>query len=185
MRIISGFKKGKKLLLPDSNITRPLKDNVKENIFNILLHTNGLKINFKNIKVIDFFSGSGSFGIECLSRGAQNVIFIENNAKIQNTLFRNLSNSFNKEKYEILKEDFFRIDKFNLVKKIKPEILFFDPPYNIENFDMIYSFINSLNKIYKKLIIVHIHKSKFLFFKNYKYNVEKIYGTSKIIFLKS
>jgi len=185
MRIISGFKKGKKLLLPDSDITRPLKDNVKENIFNILLHTNDLKINFDDIKVIDFFSGSGSFGIECLSRGAQNVIFIESNGTVQNTLFRNLSNSFNKEKYQIIKEDFFRIDKVNLIKQIKPEILFFDPPYNIGNFDIIYNFINSLNKIYKKLIIIHVHKTKFLFFKNYRYNIEKIYGSSKIIFLKS
>lgn len=103
MRIISGSKKGKKILLPDPKITRPLKDNVKENIFNILLHSDKLKINFKDIKVIDFFSGSGSFGLECISRGALSIKFIENSPQIVNTLFRNLSNNFDKNKFEIIK----------------------------------------------------------------------------------
>ena len=85
MRIISGTKKGKKILLPDPEITRPLKDNVKENIFNILLHNRVFKINFENSKVIDFFSGSGSFGLECISRGAKSVKFIENNSQTANT----------------------------------------------------------------------------------------------------
>ena len=94
MRIISGIKKGKKILLPDASITRPLKDNVKENIFNILTHNKQFKIIFENINVIDFFSGSGSFGIECLSRNAKKAYFVENNTKTQNTLYRNLSNNF-------------------------------------------------------------------------------------------
>ena len=64
MRIISGVKKGKKILLPDPSITRPLKDNVKENIFNILLHSSKFQINFENTKVIDFFSGSGTTALE-------------------------------------------------------------------------------------------------------------------------
>ena len=85
MRIISGIKKGKKILLPDQTITRPLKDNVKENIFNILLHSRNFQINFENTKVIDFFSGSGSFGLECISRGSKKVKFIENN--FQNTKY--------------------------------------------------------------------------------------------------
>lgn len=55
MRIISGIKKGKKLIIPDQNITRPLRDSVKENIFNILKHSKNFRIEFDNIKVIDFF----------------------------------------------------------------------------------------------------------------------------------
>ena len=78
MRIISGSKKGKKILLPDPKITRPLRDSVKENIFNILLHSRNFRTQFNNIKVVDFFSGSGSFGLECLSRGSKNVYFFEN-----------------------------------------------------------------------------------------------------------
>ena len=73
MRIISGIKKGKKLSLPDPKYTRPLRDQVKENIFNILIHQKKFETEILNSIVVDFFSGSGSFGIECLSRQSKKV----------------------------------------------------------------------------------------------------------------
>ena len=78
MRIISGELKGKKLLEPLDKSTRPLKDIVRESIFNILDHSNKISIKMNDAKVLDLFSGTGSFGIECLSRGSDNVIFFEN-----------------------------------------------------------------------------------------------------------
>ena len=78
MRIISGFLKGKKLLEPKDLKTRPLKDLTKESIFNILKHSNKFEINLDGANILDLFSGVGSFGIECLSRGAKNVVFVEN-----------------------------------------------------------------------------------------------------------
>ena len=78
MRVIGGYLKGKKLYQPMDLKTRPLKDIVKESIFNILTHSKDNKINFNNANILDLFSGSGSFGIECLSRGAQIVYFFEN-----------------------------------------------------------------------------------------------------------
>ena len=77
MRIIGGKLKNKKINFPKNIKTRPLKDNVRENIFNILLHSNIVDINFESVNVLDLYAGSGSFGIECLSRGASNVIFVE------------------------------------------------------------------------------------------------------------
>ena len=76
MRIISGSFKGKKILEPKDKKTRPLKDLTKESIFNIIMHSNKFKINFANSYILDLFSGVGSFGIECLSRGVKKVIFI-------------------------------------------------------------------------------------------------------------
>ena len=78
MRIISGDLKGKKLLTPLDKSTRPLKDIVIESIFNILEHSNKVSKKITNSKVLDLFSGTGSFGIECLSRGSDNVFFFEN-----------------------------------------------------------------------------------------------------------
>ena len=75
MRIISGKYKGKKILFPDKSITRPLRDRVKESIFNILQHSNKIQFEFKNSIVLDLFSGSGSFGLECLSRDAKKIFF--------------------------------------------------------------------------------------------------------------
>ena len=78
MRIISGYSKGKKIDHSSNKFTRPLKDITKESIFNILQHSNLINFTFEKSKVLDLFSGVGSFGLECLSRGASNVIFCEN-----------------------------------------------------------------------------------------------------------
>ena len=67
MRIISGSSKGKKLIMAKDKITRPLKDMAKESIFNILTHANYINFHLRNSKVLDLFSGIGSFGLECQS----------------------------------------------------------------------------------------------------------------------
>ena len=69
MRIIGGNFRGKKLFLPKDKNTRPLKDIVKESIFNLMQHSKKINLNIENSSVLDLFSGSGSFGIECISRG--------------------------------------------------------------------------------------------------------------------
>ena len=78
MRIIAGEYKGRKIFEPLDKETRPLKDLTKESIFNILEHSKDTKINLTNSLVVDLFAGTGSFGLECISRGAAKVYFIEN-----------------------------------------------------------------------------------------------------------
>ena len=86
MRIISGKLKGKSIVYIKSKITRPLKDSVRENIFNIISHSNLLNINLNKSNILDLYSGVGSFGIECLSRGADEVIFVEKDKNAANTI---------------------------------------------------------------------------------------------------
>ena len=74
MRIISGNCKGKKILEPKDLNTRPLKDLTKESIFNIIVHSNKFNIKLENSNILDLFSGVGSFGLECLSRGSANLL---------------------------------------------------------------------------------------------------------------
>ena len=71
MRIISGIAKGKKILTPVDKKTRPLRDMVRESIFNILNHSDLLKFKLDKCTVLDLFSGVGSFGLEAISRGAK------------------------------------------------------------------------------------------------------------------
>ena len=77
MRIISGIAKGKKLLTPTDKKTRPLKDMVREAIFNIIKHSNLIDLEIDQCKILDLFSGVGSFGLEAISRGAKEVVFFE------------------------------------------------------------------------------------------------------------
>ena len=66
MRIISGILKGKKLSFLNLPNTRPLKDIVKESIFNVIAHSNLIQIKIQDSEILDMYSGIGSFGIECI-----------------------------------------------------------------------------------------------------------------------
>ena len=108
MRVISGLFKGKKILEPKDLKTRPLKDLTKESIFNIIVHSNKFTNQLFNSNVLDIFSGVGSFGVECLSRGAKKVIFIENYVEALKILKKNLLNLKSSINYEIIEDDIYK-----------------------------------------------------------------------------
>ena len=100
MRIIGGNFKGKKISLPKDDKTRPLRDLVKESIFNLIEHSNKFDCSIKNSIILDLFSGTGSFGLECISRDAQKVIFVENYEEALHVLKKNtltISSSLNQK----------------------------------------------------------------------------------------
>ena len=116
MRIISGYLKGKKLVQPSDKTTRPLKDIVKEGVFNIVAHSNKFSVDLKNSKILDLFSGVGSFGLECLSRGADHVTFVENYSKTQKILEQNIQNFKLKDKSEVITTDIYTDNFFRQIK---------------------------------------------------------------------
>ena len=87
MRIISGSKKSITIRAPKDLPSRPTTDKVKESLFNILI--NRFKID--EVKVLDLFAGSGSLGIEALSRGAKSCIFIDKSSKAIKTVEENIN----------------------------------------------------------------------------------------------
>ena len=122
MRIISGNFKGKKILKPKNLITRPLKDLTKESIFNIINHSNKFSIDLQKSTVLDLFSGIGSFGIECLSRGAKHVTFVDNYSGVTEVLKKNLNSLSNINNYEILERDIIQdLQLINFKKKFRDE----------------------------------------------------------------
>ena len=184
MRIISGIFKGRKILEPINQNTRPLKDLTKESIFNIILHSNKLKVNLLNSNVLDLFSGVGSFGIECLSRGAKKVIFYENYRGVIPILKKNLLGLKDLNNYEIFEKNIYD-ENVSLNSNIMFDIIFLDPPYKDKNLDIIFKKINK-SKILSNngIIILHRHKSeKKKIPHKFKILEEKKYGISKIMFL--
>ena len=92
MRIISGALKGRTINFLKNANTRPLKDAVKENIFNIIEHSSLINVKVLKSDILDLYSGIGSFGIECISRGASKVTFVEKNITAVSVLKENLIN---------------------------------------------------------------------------------------------
>ena len=186
MRIISGNFKGKKINEPKDNKTRPLKDLTKESIFNTITHSNKFNCKIENSNILDLFSGVGSFGIECLSRGAKKVVFIENYSKVLPILKKNLNQLNLLQNYEIIEEDIYKENSLlNLIYKF--DIIFLDPPYKDKNLYKLFEKIITLKILNKNgIIIIHRHKSeKDVFPPKLKIVEEKKYGISKIIFLNS
>ena len=145
MRIISGDLKGKSINFIKNSKTRPLKDSVKENIFNVITHSKIVNINFKKSQILDLYSGVGSFGIECLSRGAKKVTFVENDKTAVKILRDNLINLSVLNKTDVHNGDVEQILSQNLKKNL---IYFFDPPFLDKSFPNLH-IIKKL-KMYKR-----------------------------------
>ena len=186
MRIISGSFKGKKIIEPKDKKTRPLKDLTKESIFNIIRHSNKFKINFANSYVLDLFSGVGSFGIECLSRGVKKVTFIENYQGVIPLLKKNLLGLKTIQNYEIIEKDIYNENIF-LELNNEFNIIFLDPPYKDKNLSTILkNIIANKNLAENGIIVIHRHKKEDdLLPNNLKIIEMKIYGLSKITFLSN
>ena len=184
MRIISGTFRGKKILEPKDIKTRPLKDLTKESIFNILNHSNKFKIDLENSNILDLFSGVGSFGIECLSRGAKYVVFAEKYNGVLPVLKKNLQSLKSIENYEILEKDIYNISFLKSLDK-KFDIVFMDPPYKDKDINLLLDNINNQKILNENgILIIHRHKDeKDLIPNKLKIIEEKKYGLSKIIFL--
>tara|TARA_B110000858_G_scaffold191977_1_gene242002 strand:- start:469 stop:1029 length:561 start_codon:yes stop_codon:yes gene_type:complete len=182
MRIISGKLKGKSINFLKNSVTRPLKDSVKENIFNVLSHSNLIDAKIENANILDLYSGVGSFGLECISRGAKKVKFIDQDKQALETLKENLIQLSIINKAEFINDHIENI----LIKnnKEKYDIFFFDPPFSDKTFLTNLNLIK-IKKIYKNKHIIIIHREK-----NSKDElnglinilITKQYGRSKIIF---
>ena len=183
MRIISGNFKGKKILEPRDDNTRPLKDLTKESIFNIILHSNKFNIELENSNVLDLFSGVGSFGLECLSRNSSFLTFVENYKEVLTILKKNILNLNYQNRSLIIEKNIFENFNFRSLER-KFDIIFMDPPYKEKNLSILLDKINDANLLKSEgIVIIHRHKSeKDEFPIEFKILEEKTYGISKVIF---
>ena len=186
MRIIGGSFKGIKIFEAFDKNTRPLKDLVKESILNILEYSKDSKINLNNSLVLDLFSGTGSFGLECISRGAAKVYFFENYDQSIEILHKNIIKLKCENKARVFNKDAFTFIENEELKNEKLDLIFLDPPYKEENVKINLENIAKF-KLLKEtgLIVLHRHKKSKDDISN-KFTIKRSvrYGISKIIFLK-
>ena len=137
IKIIAGNLKGRKLVTinrSNSNLVRPTQAIVRKSIMDSIR-------SFSDKKVLDLFSGVGTLGIEAMSRGAQEVTFVDNNYKIINILKKNI------EKCHLINNS--RVIKSDVIGYLENEeqlydIIFADPPYNSYTFKDIFPKISTL-----------------------------------------
>jgi len=176
MKVIAGIYKGRNIDTIKDTATRPMMGIAREGIFN------ALQFSFENAEVLDLFAGSGSMGIEALSRGAKYVTFIDNSPDCIKQINKNLQEY--KNDYSVLK-----LDVSNYINEVasKYDIIFYDPPFEYLTED-INEDINEIGKNLNKdaFIVIHRHSnsSSIVLPNDVELYKEKNYGQSKILILR-
>ena len=176
MRIIAGKFKGLNIKTINDSTTRPMMSRAREGIFN------SLQSDFNDALVLDLFAGSGSLGIEALSRGASFVTFIDSSLNCKKTIDKNLFGI--DQNFTVLA---ISVHDYITQSEKKFDIIFYDPPFSflVNEINSDLNIIQNLMTKNSKLII-HRHKSseQFVYPEGLELYKEKKYGQSNITILK-
>ena len=155
MRIINGKFKARRIDVPHNITARPTTDFAKEGLFNLLNN----QIDFEGIDVLDLFAGTGSIGFEFISREARSVICVEQNDR-HTTFIRKTCQLLKIDNFTLIRGDVF---KFVSSTKIKFDVIFADPPYDLERLEEMPALIfkNELLKPDGLFVLEHSIKNKF------------------------
>ena len=177
MRVIAGTAKGTKLAAPTTGV-RPTSDRVKEAIFSILGPMEGLE-------VIDGYAGSGSLGIEALSRGAESCVFIERNKRSREQIVANLVRAHLSKQATIVPKDVVRY--FMSTSSGKADIILLDPPYDAPSVEINDTMRACLNvaKVGARIILECSKRREIDAGKGLVQLDERIYGDTKVLILGS
>lgn len=153
MRIISGTARGRKLFSPRNYDIRPTSDRAREALFSIIGNS------IYDSQVIDFFAGTGAFGVEALSRGAQNCIFVDSARQALETVHRNIGllPSELQGSTKIIKHDLSKSLPLHHLEALAPQgldILFADPPYSKGLGEKCLKFIDNSHLFHQNSIII-------------------------------
>ena len=130
MRVITGSARGRRLKTPEDYDIRPTTDNVKESVFNII------QIDIEGRKVLDLFAGTGQLGIECLSRGAQSAVFVDQSKEAVKIIKENLKSCG-------MTAPVFQQDAAGFLRGCgKFDLIFIDPPYDSDMYESTLKIIN-------------------------------------------
>ncbi len=179
MRVIAGTARSLPLKTPEGPDTRPTTDRIKETLFNIL------QPYLSNCIFLDLFSGSGSIGIEALSRGARHAYFVENNPKAFACIQHNVKFTKFEEQTTLLKQDV--LGALTAIHEKEADVIFMDPPYAAGYEERVLKVLREMSYVTEDtLIVVEAALDRdFSFAEELGYIVrrEKNYKTNKHVFL--
>ena len=175
MRVIAGQAKGTRLTEFKDSPVRPTLDQVKETLFNILGY------NLSGEYFLDLFGGSGAIGIEALSRGAEKVIWVENNHQSQKLIYANLEkcrfwnggNESSYTKWKLLKMD--ALQAVSVLEKscLTFDFVYIDPPFAKNLYNECLNVLSGSQLLKASTLVVVEH--------NKKNSLEKIYGKLSLV----
>lgn len=140
IHIVGGEQKGRKIVVPQGCNVRPIQGVVRKALFEIL------RDDLPGSIVYDIFAGSGSLGLEALSRGARQVYFFESNLQVCRVLQRNIALCGYEGRAQVVRWDFWQARRFPVTLE-RPDIVFLDPPF-------VYDISRVLEKLYNFRVVI-------------------------------
>lgn len=180
MRVIAGQFKGRRLYSVDDQRVRPATDRVKETIFNVL----AMRLDFAGAIVLDLFAGTGSLGIEALSRGAHRAVFVETSRSVIHIIERNLKALSAESRSSVV-----RLDAIEYIKNTTEQfdLVFADPPYAYGLTDRLPALIYEHDIVGSGgfLLIEHRNTLSFPTSSAYRLSLRKQFGSTVVSFFQS
>ncbi len=160
MRVIAGKFRGRPLRSLSGTDIRPTSDRLRETLFNVL--TAGNPAALEGTVWLDLFAGTGAVGIEALSRGAKEVIFVDTAARAASLIERNLKSLEIAEGYRILREDLSGV-LWRLKKEhVAADVVFLDPPYRMqEAYQRTLEALADSSLVWAMSLVIAEHEKKF------------------------
>lgn len=181
MRVIAGSARSLRLKTLDGMDTRPTTDRIKETLFNIIGPT------VYDSVFLDLFSGSGGIGIEALSRGAREAVFVEKNPKAMQCIKENLKFTRLSPKAVTFTSDVMEA-LYRLEGEKAFDIIFMDPPYNCGYERKVLEYLSESRLVYEDTMIIAeaSKETDFSYLTDLGFDVirEKIYKTNKHVFIE-
>lgn len=179
MRVISGMYRGRILTTVKNLSVRPATDRVKQTIFDVLSN----RIDLEGTHVLDLFAGSGSLGIEALSRGAAHATFVESDREAVRSIEKNLKTLACEDRADVLQEDalwFVRGCRESF------DVIFADPPYAFEDTLTIPDLIFRAGVLKPRgyLLIEHTRQMQFASTAEYETGPTKKFGRTVVTFFR-
>lgn len=171
MRIVSGKFRSRQINFPKSDKTRPTTDKVRESLFNVIGPY------FEGGQALDLFAGSGSLGLESLSRGIDSCVFVDQDFQAINTIKSNLKTLGLEQ--QVIKSDY--KSALSMLKGTKFDIIFLDPPYAKEEVYLeVINFMLENQMLNEGALIICEHKNEVKIETNLEIYSQKKYGITTI-----
>ena len=156
MRIIAGKYRSRRLIAPEGMETRPTSDRLRETLFNVVAPS------VPDSVWLDLFAGSGSVGIEALSRGARTVYFIESGSRAARIIRQNLASLGIEEGFEVIERDAATALRMLDSQAVACDFCFLDPPYRkMSDYEQILGFLSQSRMIRPESLVIAEHEKHF------------------------
>ena len=181
MRIISGTARGRTIVAPAGDRTRPTQDKVRESLFNII------RWDVMDARVLDLFAGTGALSLESLSRGAKSAVMIDADRAACEAIKKNIAACRMGDRARLIVRDYRQAIDQLASEGAQFDVAFLDPPYRMENTGEMCAALYDKGLLAKAFLLVVEHKRGLAPLVDERFEAfdQRDYGDTQITFIRS